>query len=198
MSTLSIQLIYAGRICSVLSVKAENLVITDLTISSATTSLPTLVSTENVVGQVNTAGFELATPQVVYQISSLINSYYLPTHRTLWRDMTIDLDVIPISEEHAGYYQEIGYMRGAVIQSIEQARSYEHQGNYMLIKKTQDTLVDSLQARIQSRRTWWKKIPEFLIKTALPFVFNAFMGFTLHALFASVFGAAFRLAPEYF
>lgn len=197
MSNLYIQLISAGQIQRVLSVKAEDTIITDLTISSASSSLPTLVSTENIVGQINDAGFELNNSNMVNKISNLINSYYLPTECALWHDMTIELDATLISYQNVGLYQEIGYMRGTVIQSIQKAQSYESQGNYAGVRVVQDDLVDSLRTRVQSKRSWWERIPEFLIKTAIPFVFSAFMGFSLHILFASIFGTAFHINPNY-
>jgi hypothetical protein len=197
MSNITIQLTSAGHIRRVLSVRAEDIIVTDLIISSASASLPTLVSTENVIGRVNEAGFELADSHVVHRISAVINTCYLPTTQALWHDTTIALEVIPISQENIRLYQEIGYMRATLIQSIQQARIYENQGDYPKVKAEQDRLVDSLQDHVQHRRSWWEKIPEFLLKTALPFVFKAFMGFSLHVFFASIFGAAFHTAPEY-
>ncbi|HEY1349474.1 MAG TPA: hypothetical protein VGF67_07620 [Ktedonobacteraceae bacterium] len=197
MSNITIQLTSAGHIRRVLSLRAEDLIVTDLTISSASASLPTLVSTENVIGQVNEAGFELVDPHVVHHISAVINTSYLPTAQAQWHDTTIALEVMPISQDNARLYQEIGYMRTTLIQSIQQARIYESQGDYRNVKAEQDRLVDSLQDHVQNRRSWWEKIPEFLLKTALPIVFKAFMGFSLHVLFASIFGAAFHVAPEY-
>ncbi|MDQ2856995.1 MAG: hypothetical protein M3R68_11745, partial [Acidobacteriota bacterium] len=136
-----------------MSLLAQAVVETTLFVSPQRASLPTLVSTENVIASINNQGYELADSGEVEKIAGLINTYYLPTQKSLWQERTLDLRVSRMSSHDAEYYTEIQAVRNAVTKAARDVVIYESQSDFVSSKQAQDAAVIQIANSVESRPT---------------------------------------------
>lgn len=202
MSLLQVRLIQSGQIYRHIVIVAETVIETTLTISPDKVSLPTLISTENIIAKINEAGFELAHEGIVQSIAHLVNSQYLPIAYTQWTNHTLDVEVLPITREQVAVYQEVCHIRSTVLETAKKTEQYKQQGMALAAKQSEDQAIERITENIKSNPNastpgWGRKILKFLVATALPIIFESILGFSVHVLMASIFGGVFHVSKDF-
>lgn len=202
MSLLQVRLMQGGQIHKRMVIVAETVIETTFTISPNKVSLPTLISTENIIAKINEEGFELAHEKAVQSIAYLVNSQYLPIESTQWANHALDLDVLPITGEKVAIYQEVRYIRSTVLATAKKTELYKQQGMALEAKQSGDRAIDQITANIKSNPNastpdWGRKILKFLAVTALPIILESMLGFSVHVLMASIFGGVFHVSKDF-
>lgn len=190
MSTLRLYLIRAGETQHTLLLTAEVMIETTLSVTPGRASLPTLISVENIVGQINSSGYELGSRDEINKIASLVNTYYLPTTKSSWSDRELTISVVPIQPEYLDVYHEIQDIREEVIRSSRDVIYYEQRNNHDSARRAEDRAVECISTSIRKRRKWWEggTVIRFLFKTAIPIIFDALIGIPLSVLVRSILG----------
>ena len=160
--------------------------------------LPTWISTENIIRQINDAGYELAghveivegskVDNGVKQIAGLVNTYYIPTPIESWTDKSLNVEVAPLVEERRMIYQETIAIRDTIVQAANDVEYYESQGDRSRIKKVQDDTMMRIAKSAESKPNRWGMILDILLKTAIPILFDKVVGIPLGAFVKSILG----------
>lgn len=202
MSLLQVRLMQGGQIHGHIAIVAETVIETTLIIAPDKVSLPTLVSTENIIAKINEAGFELAHEKVVQSISHLVNSQYLPIEYTQWMNHTLEVEVLPITGEQVAVYQEVRRIRSTVLETAKKTEQYKQQGMNLEVRQSENQAIERITENIKSNPNastpdWGRKILKFLVATALPIIFESMLGFSVHVLMASIFGGVFHVSKDF-
>jgi hypothetical protein len=192
MSTLWLQLMQGAHQLYALPLTAESVIETTLTITPDWESLPKLVSIATITGKINDAGFELVSEQELDTIADLMTNYYIPTPKNTWRDRTLAVQVLPIAPEHRPHYEEIAQVRRIVIDTARDVDRYNAQRDTYNMRVAQDSMVDQVKEKVESNPSWWSKIPQLIVKTAISTLFDCIVGFPITTLVTSVLGGLFK------
>ncbi|MBK8129454.1 MAG: hypothetical protein IPK53_11330 [bacterium] len=175
---------------SIINFLAESVIETTLQVSPERASLPTLISIENIIGQINEKGYELASSDEINKIAGLINNYYLPNPVESWNDQHISVDANPILFEDIQHFSEIQKIRGSMIAAAHNVARFEVQQDYTSSKQVQDKAVISLARSVQASRSWWdrnkSKVLLFVGRTVLGVLIDSLIGIPLGRIVNSV------------
>lgn len=190
MSNLRITLLNSNNTLSIINFLAESVIETTLQVSPERASLPTLISIENIIGQINEKGYELASSDEINKIAGLINNYYLPNPVESWNDQHISVDANPILFEDIQHFSEIQKIRGLMIAAAHNVARFEVQQDYTSSKQVQDKAVISLARSVQASRSWWdrnkSKVLLFVGRTVLGVLIDSLIGIPLGRIVNSV------------
>ncbi len=190
MSNLRITLLNSNNTLSIINFLAESVIETTLQVSPERASLPTLISIENIIGQINEKGYELASSDEINKIAGLINNYYLPNPVESWNDQHISVDANPILFEDIQHFSEIQKIRGSMIAAAHNVARFEVQQDYTSSKQVQDKAVISLARSVQASRSWWdrnkSKVLLFVGRTVLGVLIDSLIGIPLGRIVNSV------------
>ncbi len=190
MSNLRITLLNSNNTLSIINFLAESVIETTLQVSPERASLPTLISIENIIGQINEKGYELASSDEINKIAGLINNYYLPNPVESWNDQHISVDANPILFEDIQHFSEIQKIRGSMIAAAHNVARFEVQQDYTSSKQVQDKAVISLARSVQASSSWWdrnkSKVLLFVGRTVLGVLIDSLIGIPLGRIVNSV------------
>lgn len=179
MTTLQLRLRNASSV-TILDLPTSAVIVTDLFVSSSRATMPTLVSVERIVEQIQFAGFELAHEEEVQKIAELINPLYLVQPKENWRDGFLELVVGQIVAKQRPQIREVQSVRTSVLASVTEITECERRNDLPKIRASQDNAVESVTNSIRRNPHWWERdIPKFLAKTAVPVLFNSILGIPL-------------------
>lgn len=189
MSTLNLHLREAGQLKTTLSLPARSTIETTLTVTPNRVNLPTLISVENIVEQINEHGFELIDSSEIDKIASLLHHKYLPIPIQSWKDADLDLQVGRISLS-AEQYSEIGNIRGSVRKAARDVAHHETKGELVSSKQAQDAALMEIARSVEKKPSWWErnrgKLLEFASRTAIEILFDTLFGIPLATFIRSV------------
>ncbi|MCL1475028.1 hypothetical protein [Argonema antarcticum] len=190
MSHLHLFLYLPEQVYQFIKLPASSVIETTLTISSNKASLPTLVSVENIIKEINAKGFELENSDQINKISSLVNNY-LVTKQAIWQDQSLELNVTRISLQDENFYKEIQEFRNLTTNMVRQITYFENKNDSYNVKNVQDNAVKKLTEFVQSHPNWWDtktgKLFKFFGQTAITTIWQRCIGTAFDTLISSIF-----------
>lgn len=189
MSILCVNLEILGQSTITLNLNTQLVIETTLTVTPEFVSLPTLISVENIIEQINEIGFELSDKSEMDRIASLINNYYIPTPKASWQNKNMDIRVIKISISPE-QYKELKNIRSSVKKMVQDVNYYERKGDSLRSKNAQDEAVMTIARSVEKKPSWWKrnrgKLIKFIAKTAIGVLIDITIGIPLGTLVRSI------------
>ncbi|CBN53561.1 hypothetical protein OSCI_10028 [Kamptonema sp. PCC 6506] len=189
MSHLHLFLYLPEQVYQLLKLPTSSVIQTTLTISPNRLSLPTLVSVENIIQEINAKGFELANSNQIYKISSLINNY-LVTEKANWQDQSLELNVTRISLQDKEFYDEVKKVRDLATTMAKEVTYYEDKNDNDNVKKAKDNARKELAKSVKSQPKWWDtrtgKLFIFLGKTAISTIWGRCIGTAFDTLIDNI------------
>lgn len=172
-----------------LKLSASSVIETTLTISSNKANLPTLVSVENIINQINAKGFEVANSEQINKISSLVNNY-LVTEQANWQDQFLELNVTRISQQDENFYKKVQEFRNLTTNMVRDITYFENKNDSYNVKNVQNNAVKELTESVKSQPNWWDtktgKLFIYFGKTAITTIWQRCIGTTFDALIKSI------------
>jgi hypothetical protein len=164
---------------------AESLIETDLQFTPNKVNLPTLISVEQILEQINDRGLEVVSFEESEKIASLIANYYLPILKSNWQNKAITLNVKPLSLNNE-QYQDVRKVRNSVINAAKQINYHQSQNNNAMVKRTQDDMANAIIQTVKRQPSWWDKnkgeIFKYALNTTLNVIINSVLGIPLGSL----------------
>lgn len=189
MSHLHLFLYLPEQVYQLLKLPASSVIETTLTISSNKASLPTLVSVENIINQINAKGFELANSDQINKISSLVNNY-LVTEEATWQDQALELNVTRISLQDEKFYKKVQEFRTLTTNMVRDIAYFENKNDSSNVKNVQDSAVKELTESVKNQQDWWDtqtgKLFKFFGKTAITTIWESCIGIAFDTLINSI------------
>lgn len=151
---------------NMIPVNPFELIETTLTITPTSTSIPTLISVENIVKRINDVGLELSSADELLKIAGLVNNEYIsrPTHE--WVDQKIILHVNRRSLPRESY-MEFDRMRGVVTQAAHTIAQAEACGDEQLVQACRQHTKHELQSIVKEKPSWWQEHGGEILKFAV-------------------------------
>ena len=191
MSILYVQLFQGSALRSTLTLSAEQVIETTLTIAPHSIGIPKLISIANIIGAVHDAGFELNNQREIDKIADKITNYYIPTEKRFWLDTVLKIEVYHVSADNIGYYRAFRSVREEIIEGARNVYSVDNDPHK--VTHAQNLMVEKIRMVVeQMGTTFWQKLPIILLESAIGVLFSVVLGFPLKMLIVSIGGPLFK------
>lgn len=159
-------------------------------------SVPTLMSVENVVGELAKFGLVLQEGREVEKIAHLVNKHFLQRPQVEWKNCFLSLETIATTGEMVPALGVVQGIRSATLESATEILHQRRYGDPISAHRAEDALVTSLEtvtrkekSLFESRGSW---VPRLIARTALSSLVSGLVGIPLEAVIHAAIGGLFK------
>lgn len=159
-------------------------------------SVPTLVSVENLVGELARFGYVLHDEEQVQMLAGLVNKHFLQRPQADWDDCYLSLRTNPATSEMRPALSTVQDFRVATLQSANEILHERRYGDAVTAHLAEDALVTRVEQIAKTHRSAFERkpfwVPKLIARTALTALVSGLVGVPLDVILRSALGGLFR------
>lgn len=158
-------------------------------------SVPTLMSVENMVGELAKLGLVLQEGRELEKIAHLVNKHFLQRPQVEWQDRFLSLETMATTGEMVPALGVVQGIRRATMESATEILHQRRYGDPVSAHRAEDALVTSLEAVTRKDRPLFERkaswVPRLITRTALSALVSGLVGIPLEAVIHAAIGGLF-------